>query len=80
MKLIHNLSDDFISARQPQEGPSTQTVAEYVIREDMVDGHHFFNVAKMQLPIEVPFYGMLFQKILRNVNRSMVLNNVSNYR
>ena len=27
------------------------------------------NVAKMHLPIEVPFYGMRFQKILRSVNR-----------
>ena len=26
------------------------------------------NVAKMHLPIEVPFYGMRFQKILRSVN------------
>ena len=78
MKLVHNVADDVISARKQQEGRLTQTVAEYVVREDMVDGH-FFNVAKMQLPIEVPFYGMLFQKILINVNRSMVLNNVSNY-
>ena len=27
------------------------------------------NVAKMHLLIEVPFYGMRFQKILRSVNR-----------
>ena len=47
MKLIHNLADNLISARKPQEGRLTQTVAEYVVREDMVDGHHFFNVAKM---------------------------------
>ena len=40
MKPIHNLMDDLISARQPQEGLSTQTVADYVVREDVVDGHH----------------------------------------
>ena len=40
MKLIHNLADDFISARQQQEGPSTQTVADYVVREDVANGHH----------------------------------------
>ena len=39
----------------------------------------FLNVAKMHLPIEVPFYGLRFQNMLRSVNRSMVLNNVSNY-
>ena len=33
------------------------------------------NVAKMHLPIEVPFYGMFFQ----SVNRSIVLTNVSHY-
>ena len=38
-----------------------------------------WNVAKMHLPIEVQFYGMRFQKILRNANHSMVLNDVSNY-
>ena len=37
------------------------------------------NVAKMHLPVEVPFCGMRFQKILRSVNRLIVLNNVSNY-
>ena len=37
------------------------------------------NVAKMHLPIEVQFYGMRFQKILRNANHSMVLNDVTNY-
>ena len=29
--------------------------------------------------LEVQFYGMRFQKILRNANRLMVLNDVSNY-
>ena len=38
-----------------------------------------WNVAKMHLHIEVQFYGMRFQKILRNANHSMVLNDVSNY-
>ena len=37
------------------------------------------NVAKTHLPIEVHFYGMRFQKILRHANRSMVLSDVSNY-
>ena len=40
MKLIHNLADDFIAARQPREGPSTQTVADYVVRADVLEGHH----------------------------------------
>ena len=29
----------------------------------------YLNVAKMHLPIEVRFYGMRFQKILRNAKR-----------
>ena len=46
MKLIHDLADDFISASQPQEGPSTQTVSDYVVREDMVDGHQLIHGRK----------------------------------
>ena len=44
-QLILNLADDFISARQPQEGPSTQTVADSVVKEDVVEGHHLVHIS-----------------------------------
>ena len=51
MKLIHNLTDEFTPARQPQEGLSTQTVADYVVRDDVVDGHQHIHGRKRDCPV-----------------------------
>ena len=67
-KSIHGLVPNYLC----DEITVQRDIAERTTRstiDNNVHMPHITLVAKLHLPIEVPFYGMRFQKILRSVNR-----------
>ena len=68
-KSIHGLVPDYICVEITMQRDITVRTTRSTVNNNVHVPHIILECCKMHLPIEVRFYGMRFQKILRNAKR-----------
>ena len=68
-KSIHGLVPKYLCDEITMQRDIAERTTRYTINNNVHVPHITLECYKNALPIEVPFYGMHFQKILRSVNR-----------
>ena len=68
-KSIHGLVPNYLCDEITMQRDIAERTTRSTIDNNVHVPHITLGFATMHLPIEVPFYGMRFQKILRSVNR-----------
>ena len=68
-KSIHGLVPNYLCDEITMQRDIAERTTRSTIDNNVHVPHITLECCKMHLPIEVPFYGMRFQKILRSVNR-----------